>query len=143
MHHLSYPALSSVNEFIDESSTSVKYSSIDDAVEMIQSLGKGAKLVISDIKKAFRMLPVWPGDFDLFGFRIKDKFYFDQCLPMRASISGALFEKFLHSCSGKSSMKVKTNLQFFIIWTTFYLGVNLKLLSVRRQCIHLSRFVPL
>jgi hypothetical protein len=69
MHHLSYPALSSVNEFIDESSTSVKYSSIDDAaVEMFQSLGKGAKLGISDIKKAFRLLPVWPGDFDLLGF---------------------------------------------------------------------------
>jgi hypothetical protein len=31
---------------------------------MIQSLGKGAKLWISDIKKAFRLLPVWPGDFD-------------------------------------------------------------------------------
>jgi hypothetical protein len=35
---------------------------IDDAVEMIQSLGKGAKLGISDIKKAFMLLPVWPGD---------------------------------------------------------------------------------
>jgi hypothetical protein len=32
---------------------------------MIQSLGKGAKLWISDIKKAFMLLPVWPGDFDL------------------------------------------------------------------------------
>jgi len=94
IHHLSYPALSSVNDFIDESSTSVKYSSIDDAVEMIQSLGKGAKLGISDIKKAFRLLPVWPGDFDLLGFRIKDKFYFDKCLPMGASISCALFEQF-------------------------------------------------
>jgi acyl-CoA reductase-like NAD-dependent aldehyde dehydrogenase len=41
---------------------SVKYSSVDDAVEMIQSLGKGAKLWISDIKKAFRLLPVWPGE---------------------------------------------------------------------------------
>ena len=68
IHHLSYPALSSVNEFIDESSTSVKYSSIDDAVEMFQSLGKGTKLGISDIKKAFRLLSVWPGDFDLLGF---------------------------------------------------------------------------
>jgi hypothetical protein len=75
---------------------SVKYSSIDDAVEMIQSLGKGAKLGISDIKKAFRLLPVWPGDFDLLGFRIKVKFYFDKFLPMGASISCALpvFEKF-------------------------------------------------
>ena len=75
---------------------SVKYSSIDDAVEMIQSLGKRAKLGISDIKKAFRLLPVWPGDFDLLGFRIKDKFYFDKFLPMGASISCALpvFEKF-------------------------------------------------
>lgn len=94
IHHLSYPALSSVNDFIDESSCSVKYSSIDDAVEMVQKLGKGANLGKSDIKKAFRLLPVWPGDFDLLGFKLENKIYFDKCLPMGASISCALFEKF-------------------------------------------------
>jgi hypothetical protein len=122
---------------------SVKYSSVDDAVEMIQSLGKGAKLWISDIKKAFMLLPVWPGDFDLLGFRIKDKFYFDKCVPMGASISCALFEKFSTFIQWEVEYESDNKPSILHYLETFYLGVNLKLISVRRQCIHLSRFVPL
>jgi hypothetical protein len=124
---------------------SVKYSSIDDAVEMIQSLGKGAKLGISGIKKAFRLLPVWPGDFDLLGFRIKVKFYFDKFLPMGASISCALpvFEKFSTFIQWEVVYESDNKPSIIHYLETFYLVVNLKLPSVRKQCIHLSRCVPL
>ena len=92
--HLSYPPLHSVNDFIDESFTSVKYSSFDNAIAIVQKLGKGAKLAKMDIKSAFRLLPVFPGDFDLLGFKIEDKFYIDKCMPMGCSISCSSFEKF-------------------------------------------------
>jgi hypothetical protein len=36
---------------------------------------------------------VFPGDFDQLGFMFDDKYYFDKCLPMGASISCVLFEK--------------------------------------------------
>ncbi|XP_071141913.1 uncharacterized protein [Mytilus edulis] len=54
--HLSYPPLSSVNDFIDEKFTSVKYSSFDNAVNMVKKLGIGAKLAKMDIKSAFRFI---------------------------------------------------------------------------------------
>ena len=84
----------SVNEFIDTQACSVSYSSFDSAVEMIQKLGKGTKLGKKDISSAFRLLPVFPGDFCLTGFLIQHKYYIDKCLPMGCSISCSLFEKF-------------------------------------------------
>jgi hypothetical protein len=59
---LSYPPANSVNDFIDEHSTSVKYSSFDNAISMVQRLGKNAELGKKDLKSAFRLLPVYPGD---------------------------------------------------------------------------------
>ena len=57
-------------------------------------MGQGALLGKSDIKSAFRLLPIYPGDFDLLGFKIDGLYYYDKCLPMGASISCALFEQF-------------------------------------------------
>ena len=42
--HLSSPVGSSVNEFIDSEMCSVSYSSFENAIQMIQRLGKGTKL---------------------------------------------------------------------------------------------------
>jgi hypothetical protein len=67
---------------------------MDDAVRMIQKLGKGALLAKADIKSAFRLLKIWQGDFDQFGFSFENQFYFDRCLPMGASINCSLFENF-------------------------------------------------
>ena len=92
--NLSYPPNNSVNDFIDEQFCTVRYSSIDEAVRMVQDLKPGALLAKADIKSAFRLLKIWPGDFDQLGFTFDGKFYFDKCLPMGASLSCSLFEKF-------------------------------------------------
>lgn len=92
--NLSYPPEKSVNDFIDKEHCTVRYSSIDDAVKMVQKLGKGALLAKADIKSAFRLLRIWPGDFDQLGFSFSGNFYFDKCLPMGAAVSCSLFEKF-------------------------------------------------
>jgi hypothetical protein len=47
---LSYPPNVSVNDFIDEKSTSIKYSSFDNAVVMIQKLRQNAEIGKKDIK---------------------------------------------------------------------------------------------
>ena len=91
--NLSYPRNQSVNDFIDRDLCTVRYSSMDDAVRMIQKLGKGALPVKPDIKSAFRLLKIWQGDFDQFGFSFENQFYFDRCLPMGSSICCSLFEK--------------------------------------------------
>lgn len=94
IHNLSFPAGGSVNDCIDDRFCSVKYSSIDDAVNMIHKLGRNALLAKCDIKSAFRLLPLNPSDFDLMGFKFDDLYFYQKVLPMGASSSCALFNKF-------------------------------------------------
>jgi hypothetical protein len=49
--------------------TSVQYSSFDRAVVMIKKLGFIAQCSKIDVKSAFRLLPMYQGEFDLFHFR--------------------------------------------------------------------------
>lgn len=92
--HLSFPKFNSVNSFIDPEETSVKYTSFDSVIQMIAKIGKGANIGKRDIKSAFRLLPIYPGDFDLLGFKFDDMYYIDKCLPMGCSISCKVFEDF-------------------------------------------------
>ena len=52
IHNLSYPSQNSVNDFIDPEFCTVRYSDIDDAIDMINRIGKGGKLAKTDIKSA-------------------------------------------------------------------------------------------
>lgn len=92
--HLSYPENNGINDFIDEAYCTVRYTSFDKVVEMISSLGRHAKLAVVDIKSAFRLLRVNPGDFDLLGFKINDNYYIDKCMPFGLSISCKTWENF-------------------------------------------------
>ena len=90
--HLSYPPGNSVNYFIDEKLTTVQYSKFDNVISIIQSLGEHVKIGKIDIKSAFRLLPCYPGDFDLLSFKIGDTHYIDKCMPMGCSTSCSTFE---------------------------------------------------
>ena len=92
--HLSFPPGNSINDFISEEFCKVKYSSLDNILDVIYELGRGALLGKIDIKSAFRLLIVNPADFDLLGIFFDGKFYIDKCLPFGCSISPNLFEKF-------------------------------------------------
>ena len=74
IHHLSYPAGSSVNDGIPKELATVRYATIDDAIRLIKSLGKGCFLAKTDIKSAFRIIFVSPNDFPLLKL-----FYQSQC----------------------------------------------------------------
>lgn len=92
--HLSFPKFNSVNFFIDPEESSVKYTSFDSVIQMIAKIGQGAFIAKCDIKSAFRLLPICPGDFDLLGFMFDDMYYIDKCLPMGCSVSCKVFEEF-------------------------------------------------
>ena len=83
--HLSHPSFDSVNSYIDSEFSSVKYSTFDHAISLIQRLGKGALIGKKDLKSAFRLLPVYPGCFDLLGFKLEGNFYIDKMMPMGCS----------------------------------------------------------
>ena len=65
IHHLCYPDCDSVIYFIDPDICNVNYISIDQAVSMIQLMGQVALLLAkTDLKSAFRLLPIYPEDFE-------------------------------------------------------------------------------
>ena len=86
IHHLSFPEGNSVNDFIDKDECKVHYASFDTAVNLAMSLGPNAWLAKTDIKSAFRLLPVSPSDYELLGFQFQNKFYYDKCLHMGCSV---------------------------------------------------------
>ena len=97
IQHLSYPQGTSVNDNIPDAHSSVHYASISDAIAVLKSLGAGCFLAKTDIKSAFRIIPIHPSDFPLLGMKWDNQFYFDVCLPMGLSSSCQIFEAFSSS----------------------------------------------
>lgn len=94
IHHLSFPKGSSVNDGIPCEHTSVSYATVEDAIGFIRAAGSGCFLAKTDIKKAFRIIPIHPQEYNLLGIQWKGLFYYDQCMPMGCSSSCKTFETF-------------------------------------------------
>jgi len=97
IHHISYPAGDSVNDFISKEFTSVRYTHISDAIEGIKKLQSCSHLCKTDISNAYRNLPLKPEEYHLFGFKWNDLYYYDKCLPMGCALSCQIFERFSSS----------------------------------------------
>ena len=72
---LSFPKGHSINDGIPKHLCSLKYISIDDAVQEILAHGRGAILAKIDIKSAFRLIPVHPSDRHLLGMNWNNALY--------------------------------------------------------------------
>lgn len=96
IHHLSFPNKKegSINAGISDDSAAVQYAGINEAISCIKNIGKNAFLCKTDIRSAFRILPVHPLDYELLGFQWNDRYYYDRCLPMGCRTSCKIFEKF-------------------------------------------------
>ena len=92
IHHLSYPEGASINDGIPAEKSHVTYQSIDDAVAHMRELGRGCYLAKTDIADAFRIIPLHPSQYHLFGFVWRERYFYDRCLPMGCSASCQLFE---------------------------------------------------
>lgn len=97
IHHLSFPRGSSVNDHIPTERASVHYATIGDAISMIKSIGHACYMAKTDIKSAFRIMPIHPEDYHLLGMTFNNSYFFDRCLPMGCSSSCAIFEAFSSS----------------------------------------------
>ena len=82
IHHLSYPARTSVNDGIPDSAATVVYTNIGAAIDVILQLGRGCLMSKTDIEKAFRLIPIRNDEHHLLGFSFLGSFYYDTCLPM-------------------------------------------------------------
>lgn len=91
---LSSPKGDSINDGISPTAYSVHYSSFDDAVSMVRSVGTSAFLAKLDIKHAFRLCPVRPDQWHLLGFSWNQGFFFDTRLPFGSRSSPFIFNTF-------------------------------------------------
>ena len=70
----------------------MKYASVGDASKWIKRLGRGCFMAKTDVKSAFRIIPMQPADYSLLGLKWENLYYFDRTLPMGLSSSCAIFE---------------------------------------------------
>ena len=89
--HLSAPADDSINDGIDKDDFTLHYSTIDDAVQMVNKLGRNTLLAKVDIKSAFRTIPVRPEDR---GIHWRQQYYVDCCLPFGLRSAPFLFNQY-------------------------------------------------
>ena len=88
---LSSPQGYSINDAIPKVLCSVSYASVDQAVAMAQSLGKGCLLAKLDLKEAYRAVPVHPSDQRLLAVQWRGDTYIDRVLPFGLCSAPKLF----------------------------------------------------
>ena len=87
------PVNPSLNDLIDKDKCSLKYVKIDDAIEIIKKLGKGAWLCKADITDAFKLMPIHPRLWHLHCIKFDDKYYFFTRLCFGSRSSPKIFDK--------------------------------------------------
>ncbi len=88
---LSNPRGGSVNDGISRDLCSMAYSSVDQAVQCIIRLGRGAVLAKFDLESAYRAVPVHPHNWMLLGMSWRGKVYVDGALPFGLRSAPKLF----------------------------------------------------
>ena len=95
IHNLSYPYdSSSINSNIPDSSKKVHYTSVRDAIKLLLNLPHGAYTAKTDIRDAFRIIPIRPEDHPKLGICFQKRYYYDKCLPQGCASSCYIFETF-------------------------------------------------
>ncbi|XP_021354869.1 uncharacterized protein LOC110451275 [Mizuhopecten yessoensis] len=84
---LSLPKGKSVNAHIPKDTylgkpINLTYPRVDDLVELVKEKGKGCHLFKRDLKRAYRQIPIDPGDIHLVGYMWSGKIYLDRVLSM-------------------------------------------------------------
>lgn len=91
--HLSFPKSgeTSINSSISKEDFSLQYITIDNAIQGILSLGQGCFLAKTDVESAFRLIPLRPSDYELFGMYWEGNYYYDKVLPFGLRSAPFLF----------------------------------------------------
>jgi len=94
IHNLSHPSRfdGSVNAGI--AYTETHFDSIDEAIHVMRTVGKGCWFVKVDLEAAYRHLKVHPADWPLLGMLFDGLVFIDAFLPFGASSAPAIFNDF-------------------------------------------------
>lgn len=88
IHHLSFPEGSSINDQIDEEWATVSYATIEDAINLVVSTCSHAFMAKTDVKHAFRTVPLHPSVRNLFLFHWENNFYVNLSFPLVLTTHG-------------------------------------------------------
>jgi hypothetical protein len=95
IHNLSWPYDdTSINSNIPESSKHVNYHTVMDAIQIIMKHPRGSYTMKTDIKDAFKLIPIHPQDHHKLGIKFRGQYYYDTTLPQGASSACRIFERF-------------------------------------------------
>lgn len=108
--NMSYPEGESVNDGIDREFCTVKYATFQDVISFIKSCKKKPVfLAKTDIKTAFRIIPISPEDYHLLLLAWENKIYIDRVMPMGLSQSCNIFERFSRALEHIGLTKLKAD----------------------------------
>ena len=93
IYHFSYPQGSSINDHILKDALSLSYVQVDDAISILQSPGRGAFMTKTDLKSAFRLIPIHPNHLSLLGIFWQSQYYVDMYLPFGLRSAPFLFNQ--------------------------------------------------
>ena len=126
IYHLSYPPGDSINDHIPKGPFCLSYVRVDNAIHILQSLGKGAFMAKPDLKSAFRLIPIHPNDWSLLGVYRQSQYYVDMYLPFGVRPGPFLFN--LLSDGLEWILKHNYGLQYVIhILDDFFIAERTKL----------------
>ena len=98
IHHLSFLFGASVNYFIPQEFCSEHYAKVDDVIRFIKRLGRGCTLSKTDVRSAFRIIPIHSSDYHLReSIQWEGNYYVDCCLPMGCASSCRTFNEALNT----------------------------------------------
>ena len=97
---LSSPRGRSVNDGIARDLCSFSYISVADIASVVLSLGQGTLLAKSDIKHAYRQVPIHPDDWLLLGMRWNGQLFCDATLPFGLRSAPIIFSAVLMHSNG-------------------------------------------
>lgn len=83
---------SSINSLIHKDDFSLQYVRIDDAINIIKSLGTGAQMCKTDIVDAFKLIPIHSNCKPFYGIKWRDQYYFYKRLVFGSRSSPKIFD---------------------------------------------------
>ena len=122
--HLSYPEGSSINDGISKEDSSVKYASIGDAIKLIKKAGRNAYMCKTDLKDAYRLIPLHPSQFKLTGLKFKGQYIIDRALPQGCASSAKIFETFSTAIEWIAKVKLNIKMIIHILDDFFWVSVG-------------------
>ena len=89
--NLSAPHGASANDAISQELSSISYTSVDQAADLVKRLGKGCMLAKLDLQEAYRAIPVHPVDQTKLAVSWNGDIYIDRALPFGLRSAPKLF----------------------------------------------------